>query len=577
MAFQGFSSADEIKAARRNVSKIAIYGTKGLPVNSVLYTNQARTNRLGAFANIGVTQGAKLYKVSTNANGEITTAPQLIKERLLGWQPMFVESDQANKEYEIEQVIARGVNFFQFNISFDTIYKSKAEWDNNPDSVWAAYDRIYNFIKNRFPNFGVRINCITDDTNFYVDRNFNWHGSVNDSIFRYAPTVKTGEDGTPPPAFYADSDMVMDQFGMPIRAKSGWGRPTMFKQSARSIMVAFVQRVIQRYPLVFNKALWVSVPTTSDHEMGLEYIQTWNGSGFSTGSHAEGHYCMVDYHPLSQNHFKNVFMVQKYGTIQAVNDAWGKNYANFNAIEIPMVAGVSNISQTSFASYFALADSQAFVDWILHNVAGLKVFWTECLAVIAQYAPGVDLCFEVGSATDKLAVLRGTQNLLEIKELCNVFKSTQYETYSWGGTTPSVSVAIGRANWSGEIYCEVNSNDVPTQSNINDTIEVKNAMISAAKQGYMNDVKCIIFICTNTVNNNIKTNGVSGTNQFQKTLEAIEEIKSWLDTGVSFEGVTVTNTISQNLSDRYRKYDLMQNNWLASGGVNCEIVLVDNI
>lgn len=576
MAVQGFSSTEEIKAARRNISKIGIYGTKGLPLNSVLYTNEARTNRLGAMQNIGITQGPKLYKVSTNGNGEIITAPVLVKERLLGWQPMFVENDQANKEYEIEQMVARGVNFFQFNISFDAIYKSKAEWTNNPDSIWAPYDRIYDFVKNRFPNFGVRVNCITDDSNFYIDRNRNWHNSVNDAIFRYAPTIRSGENGTPPPPFYADSDMVMDQFGMPIRAKTGWGRPTMFKESARKIMVDFVQRVIQRYPLVFSKALWISVPTTSDHEMGLEYIQTWDGNGFSNGSHPEGHYCLVDYHPASQNHFRNVYMVQKYGTIQAVNAAWGKNYPNFGAIEIPMVANVSNISQTNFASYFALADSQAFLDWIQHNIKGLQTFWSECLSVIAQYAPNVDLCFEVGSAFDRLSVFRGTMNLAQMRLFCKVLKS-QYFTYEWGNVIPSVSAAIGRANWTGDIDAEVNSNDVPTQSNISDTIAVKNAMITAAKQAYLNDVRCVILICTNSVNYNIKTNGVAGTNQFPRTLEVVDELRAWLETGESFEGVTVTNTITQNVSDRYRKYDTMNNNWLASGGVNCEIVLVNDL
>lgn len=571
MAVQGFNSNNDIKAARRNVNKTGIYGTKGLPVGSALYTNEAKTNKIGAFSYLGVAEGKKLYAVTTNGNGEISSSPLLLKERMIGWQPMFVENDQANKEYEIEQVVAHGATFFQFNISFDAIYKSKDEWDTNPDSIWAAYDRIYNFVKNRFPHFAVRINCITDDTNFYIDRNNTAFNNLNQVIFRYAPDF-TGNI-TP---FYADSDMVMDQFGQPIRAKSGWGRPTMFRDSARSIMVTFVQRVIQRYPNVFSKAVWVSTPTTSDHEMGLEYIQSWDGSNFSYGSHPEGWYCMVDYHPLSQAYFKNTYLPTKYSTIGALNNAWGKNYANFSFVEIPMVAGVSDISQTTFASYFALSDSQAFVDWIGHNVAGLERFWGECLTVINTHTLNVAYCYEVGSFSDKLSVLRGTMDLESIRNYCSVLKS-QYETYAWGSTIPSVSVAVGRVNWSGEIYNEVNSNDVPTQSTIDDTNAVKAAMLAAAKSAFLNDVSCVILICRNSINDNIKTNGVSGTNQFSKTLEIIDELSAWLDTGVSFGGVNVSNTITQNLSDRIRKYDQMNNNWLAAGAENCEILLINDL
>jgi hypothetical protein len=103
MATQGFNTINDVKNARTNINYGPVYGMKDLHVGSVLYSNPEKTIRLGAYSNIGVVVGSKLYAVSTNSNGEIISTPTLVKEKLIGWMPMFVEDDQDNKEFEIEQ------------------------------------------------------------------------------------------------------------------------------------------------------------------------------------------------------------------------------------------------------------------------------------------------------------------------------------------------------------------------------------------------------------------------------------------------------------------------------------------
>ena len=569
MAIQEINNSNALKVSRENLAIVDSYLDSDLSIGTTVYFDDAKTLLVGQKEALGVIKGKTLYSVKTDVNSKILSV-QPVKERLLGWHPIFIEENQDQKEDEIDAVLLAGCDFFQFSISFDTIYLSKAEWDSNLDSYWVKYDRIYNYVKAKFPHFGVRINCITDDTAFYLNRDNSPKTNINQAIFRYCSNFAD------PVAFYADSDMAMDQFGMPIRAKVGWGRPTMFKQSARSIMVEFVKRVIQRYPDIFAKALWVSTPTTSDHEMGLGYIQSWTGTGFASGSHPEGFYCLEDYHPLSQAYFKDVFLPAKYGNIDALNKKWGKNYSAFSAVEIPMVPNVSNITQTSYDNFQALVNSNAFIDWQQHNVKGLEIFWKECLAIINQYASNVEYCDEVGSAFDKdSSIFRGTQNLVSIRKICSVFKS-QYEKYTWD-KAPSISAAIGRKNWDGDIYKEVNSNDVPTQSNIKDTNAIQKAMYDNAIEGYANDIKCAIIICTDAINNNISTNGIFGTNQFQKTLQVIRDLRTFIDAGLAFDGVKITNTITQKLSDRTKNWQAKNEEWLNAGGINCSVVLQDDL
>jgi hypothetical protein len=569
MAIQQIGSSNALKFSRENLAVVDSYIDSNLSVGTTVYLDEAKTLLVGQQEALGVIKGKNLYSVKTDSNSKIVSS-ELIKQRLLGWHPVFVEDNQDQKEDEIDQAFAAGCDFFQFSISFDKIYLSKAEWDADLDIYWEKYTRIYNKVKNLFPNFGVRINCITDDTSFYINRDNSAKTNINQALFRYCSNF-----GDPVP-FYADSDMVMDQFGMPIRAKSGWGRPTMFKQSARLIMVEFVKRVILRFPDIFSKCLWLSVPTTSDHEMGLEYIQSWTGTGFATGSHPEGFYCLVDYHPLSQSYFKDVFLPNKYGNIQALNLKWGKGYLKFSDVEIPKVQNVSNITQTSFDNFQSLSNSNAFIDWQQHNVKGLEIFWKECSDIIKQYAPKVEYCYEVGSSTDKdSSIFRGTQNLLNVRKICSVFKA-QYEKYTWD-KVPSISSALGRKNWNGDIYKEVNSNDVPTQSNIKDTFEVQKVMYQNAIEGYENDIKCAIMICRNDNNNNISTNGTFGTNQFSKTLQVIKDLRKYIDSGLAFSGVKINKTITQKLSDRTKNWDDKNREWIANGGVNCSIIMEDDL
>jgi len=123
----------------------------------------------------------------------------------------------------------------------------------------------------------------------------------------------------------------------------------------------------------------------------------------------------------------------------------------------------------------------------------------------------------------------------------------------------------------------MNSNDVPTQSDIKDTTAIKNAMIQTSKQAFKNGADIVIIICTSEVNPRISSNGNFGVNQFPKSLEAVVELSKWLNTGEQYEGVKITNTIRQNLSYRARNFDSARQDWLNAGGVNCSIEIIDDL
>ncbi len=569
-----FDTEESLVNSKVNINWVEAHWDGDLAQGTILYQDKLHTTPFGARSVLGIIQGKKMYKVSTNATGSIISAPTQVKEKYLGFQQVYSD-DPETREYEISEMVKRGVEMYQFNINFSGIFLSKQEFDSNLDICWAQYDRLYNFVKSKFKYFSVRIICVCEDNNFYLNRDGQFKTNLNECLFVYANTINTN-----PTAFASNSDMAMDQTGQPMRVKGGEGHVTFFKDSARAIYVEFVKRTIQRYPELFavNKCKWVSTPTTADHEMGQGYSNSWNGSGFGGGP--GGWAALYDYHPLSTAYWKGTFLPNKYGNIQALRDAWGdQSISSFSTAEPPKIANITTIDQASIPQFFALAqNSQRYADWVIHVTLQYKVMLQEFKTCINTYAPGISYCLETGSMTDKLAVMRMTQHYQYYIDLFDYIKC-QYGLYEWDGVTPQISGPLLRKTFPNKkFHIEINSNDVPTQSTITTSQAIKQAMKIAMRIAYKDlGVECVILICRSFNNPNIVDNGPTGFNQFPLTLQLAEEEETWLETPDSYKGGTVTSSLAQNTLDKYKKFDELHTIWLNSGAQNTEIILTDNM
>lgn len=577
MATQGFTSAEQIKNIRSNIAKQDGYIKGDIALGKVIYDDLANTTPIEPFTNIGIVNGSKLYTASTNAFGEISSNPTLQREKIIGYISDFATSNVNRAKAEMDRVVLKGVRAYMCSISLDDVYWSMDEWNANPDSIWTNIDAIVNYAYSKFDYLAFRIITHYDDSKFYLNRDNSPKTNVTQSLFRLTQDLT----GATPANF--NGDIALDQWGYPMRVKAGWGHATFFKKSARDKMTAFVQRVFNRYSNLLHKVKWCSFNTTPDQETGMTYDQKWDGSIPGFINDAGGtirKWALYDFHPDSLSYWHSVFLPERYSTIEELNLAWGTSYENYSQA-IPPRNPASNITSSDNEVTLGLSSSRRFLDWHEHNFNGMLVWLKECIAVMKAANPSILSCFEPGSATDGLARARMTQNLVKLRTVFDVLK-TQFQGRDIGGTSPHISSDIIRPNWTGFIDNEVNENDIPTQSSVNDTLLVKTEMINLAKSAFLNGVDVVFFISADEVNPRISSGGVFGVNQHPRTVEVIEEIWNWLETGAAYEGVQVQNVITQNLSDRIMNQQAMNDEWLAlspngNDTNRVDIILVDDL
>lgn len=577
MATQNFTSVKQIRNLRSNISKQDGFIKGGIGIGKTIYTDSAQSIPMQPLTNIGIVKGNKLYSASTNAYGVIASPPILEREKIIGYISDFATSNVNRAKAEMDRASLRGARAYMCSISLDDIYWSMDEWNSNPDSIWANVDDIVNYAYSKFDYLAFRIITHYDDTKFYLNRDGSPKTNVNQALFRFTQDFTSGT-----PANF-NGDMAQDQWGFPMRVKNGWGHATFFKKSARDKMSYFVQRVFLRYANLLHKVRWCSFNTTPDQETGMTYDQNWDGT-INAFINDEGgtirKWALYDFHPDSLSYWHNTFLPQRYSTIDALNLKWQTDYDNFSEA-VPPRNPASSISNSDNSVTLSLANNQRYIDWHEHNFNGMFVWLSECVALMNAANPNISPCFEPGSVVDEMSKLRMTQNLPRINKLFKIIK-TQFQGSNIGNSNPHVSTELIRPNWDGSIDVEVNENDIPTQSSIHDTVEVQTSMKNMAKSAYLNGADVVFFISSDVSNPRISTGGVYGTNQHYKTLDVIEEIKTWLDTGAAFFGVQRGSKITQNVSDRIINQANKNQDWLSlspngNDTNRVDIILVDDI
>jgi len=542
MATQKLVSVAEVANTRSDLATMPLYGSGVFGKDASIFTDEDRTIRVGAFSNLGFIQGKRLWNIKTNANGRIVDNPILVRRKKIGFQPVFPDSRVSEVIAEMVDMKQKGVELIQLNIALDAVYWDKTEFDANDSARFANYDPLLAAADANFGEIAIRFVLGFDDGKSYFKRN----GVVQDN-----------------PLFSLQAHIAKDQWGNEMRVKEGIGHGSFFNNYSRNIMTTFIQRVLTRYSNLANKISWVSFCTTPDQETGNAYSQRWTGSEF-LGSY-NGNYCMYDYHQDSLTQWP-IFLAAEYlGDIGLLNTAYGTSFTEFSQVEPPMM-NVSSIADATFEIATALAQTAKGKDWQKHNFVAALKFYEECKTVVSQVCPNAKACYEAGSVTDKLSLLRFTQNITEINKHFTLMKA-QFSGSNWNNTVAEISVDVIRRVWAGDIHCEINDNDVTEQSDplINESTAIQTAMLNAVKSAYKNGADCVILISKKQPNPRIQVGGVFGVNQWPKTLQVAEDVNIWLNLGNGFLGVTTVNSVNISLDQRLRNYDASQAVWVGSG------------
>jgi hypothetical protein len=259
---------------------------------------------------------------------------------------------------------------------------------------------------------------------------------------------------------------------------------------------------------------------------------------------------MFDYNPACIYDFANNFCKELYKTPAHASEVHGKSYNNWSDI-LPPKTGKSSLLSTTDEEVYSLLKSPLGLDWYKYKYSKLKIFWLECKAILAAFAPRAKYIMEVGSFTDGLSRLRTTFDLVDMATFVDVFKA-QFSGVDWNGK-PEISATIVANNVDNkEIQVEVNENDVVTQGHINDQVLVKKAMFDTIKSATANGATTIWIIAN------------SESIYYQNSLALIGEFKEWNSQNPNYK-TTDGATINIPISKFIQNYESAHSDCISAG------------
>ncbi|MFD2522350.1 3-coathanger stack domain-containing protein [Emticicia soli] len=444
----------------------------------------------------------------------------------LGYQTLHLNRYTADRNIaEMTEFANKGARMYEVTIRLDEVFKTLSQFNHADaaelDKCWFLYDKILKHANNVYDYVALRINVDYDDTRYYFqDRDEFDPTQVPYNTFDNA-------------LFNLFGEIVQDQFNNPARVAYGSGHGSFSSLSATAKMKGFVQKIVDRYyPMLGEKLYWVSVATAAQFETGFNYENSWTGQEF-----VSPHPCEYDYSPDNINGFRNWLVTERYTSLADVNAAYGTNYSDYNQIEPPKVP-VDNLIQMNTWNVNAMYNSVLFEDWYHFNYNQMKKFLVDCKNVVKAKNNNIKFCFEAGSVSDQLSAARKTFDIPDISTYADILKAntatmTFNELHTWEGD-------MLRSNFGGEIETEINEMDLVNLAGITDPATVKQKMVEYCKTSYLNNTRAIIFVSS------------SSTPYYNGSLDALAEVKNWIDTRT--EEFSEGETIYVNLSDLIRNF-----------------------
>lgn len=574
MAIEYFKNKEEVKSSRSNLSFIKeIYWKDDIIKDNILYSDIDCKYPIESYDNLGVVDGAKLWWVKT-INGKIVEHPELLREKEIAWQVMFLDNNVEKTMDEMSQMASIGIKSVRLTINMDKIYWDRLDWDSDDNKLWEHYDLLINHANRLFNKISFKIVTIWDDSKYYLLKN-GQYGENNRNPF---------------PLFDLFKDIAQDQWKVPMRVKHGVGHPSLAVKKSKDILKEFLRRVFTRYSYLGDRLYKYSVTNTPDHETGEAYSQAFVGDDINfgwidNGIDDNGNPALYDYTDENINLFREYLRNEYKNNIYNLNILYNTNYKDFSEVEPPKT-NVISARYNTLELLESLTNSQLFEDWHEHNFNLHFNWWNEIKELVKKIFPNVLFVYEVGSFRDRLSPFRYTQNIIKAQEVFDVLKSG-IDISNWSKTVYESGADIGRTNWKKYIEQEVNKRDVTTQAYIHDTNDVKEAMKFKIIQGFNNGCDSIDLIDENRLDETI-SHGVplnindssTWTNQFPKTKELAKEMIQWLNEGNGYNGVIVDRDIIQSLKKRVREWRNAENDIIYAGTSiesRSDIYLIDDL
>jgi hypothetical protein len=492
---------------------------------SGIFTNE-RNNALNGYFS---SQGAAESNLPSGGYGELSSTDEFQTRREWGIKIDFPfdsgytaggNNTSLNQAIvDMKQFIDAGGTYIQNTIQWDDVFLSLSAQNANNNSAWARYDDLFNWVLtyDNKTKLAIRIN---------VTKSGRTHNDMQGS---YDPTNN----------FWPLSKAQKDTTGSVMRVYDDKGCFSFADTSAVSQALDFVTKVKNRYSALFgSRLLWCSVVTTSQDESGYNY-ENWHRDFPTEGYDAYYRSEVYDYSQLSIESFRTR-MNTKYGSISAINAAWGTNFASINAITPPYPP-----SMDSNSSIDAVYSGNRGNDWYEHNYELLKAFHINCKSIINT---ACKYTIENGSCSD--LVRRLTIDVLDANDYSDMLKAQFHELPGYPDL--GLSVDYMRANYTKKIGVELSQLDFagiyPATGNMYNFIT--NGGISAIRNGAMD----ILMIA----------NSLVSSSDYTQVFNGFKYIKSYSESG--FTKVIPTRTVTFTIKQILNNFNFLIDTFIQQGG-----------
>ena len=487
-----------------------------IPVNSASWWGEKST----ALANTPDGYGA-----FTNTNDEFQN------RREWGYKPDFpfdsgfvVGGDNVslnNAFKDIRQYVDAGATYIAITLNWDEVFLSLSEQNANANASWAKYDAFFNFVKN-----------LNNTTKVAIRLSVYKAGRThNDMQGTYNPTGN----------FWALSKAQKDNRGNVMRNIYDRGTFSYSDNNAVSQAVDFVTKVKDRYSALFGSRLhWIAVATTTQEEAGYDFENNWDEV---TGYYPFPQKRVFDYSDAGKAGF-TAYALAKYGSLSAVNAAWGLSSSTPIAPPLPP----SDNTDESISLVYSGTKGN---DWWYFNYSVMKAFHASCKAAIGTACKYV---LEFGSCSDELSNRRLSINVADFPNYSDMIKA-QFHTIQ-SNTNISLSVDVMRANYTKKIGTELNTNDYFSSAYLGEG-SVGNFIKNAGKTAIDNKALDIMIISSST-------SSAYNKQAFDDTYNSFLFLKNYAES--NFNLVVPTKTVNYSLSQQISDPTYLLRRWQQEGG-----------
>lgn len=436
---------------------------------------------------------------------------------------------------DIAQYVNAGATYIGLTLFWDDVFLSLDAQNTNADASWARYDAFVNYVKNINSTVKLSIRVAV----------FKAGRTHNDMQGTYNPTGN----------LWPLSKAQRDSAGNVMRIQNDNGTFSYADSAAVSQAIDFVTKVKNRYssPTFMGSRLhWISVATTTQEEAGYDYENQWSGD--STGYYPSPVKEVYDYSDAAKTGFEAA-MLSKYGSLSAVNAAWG---LSASTPITPPQPPAKNTDEAISLVYSGIKGN----DWWYYHASLMEAFHISCKSNVE---PTCKYVLEFGSCSDPLSVRRLSINVAQYATFSSMIKA---QFGSWPSLPDSgISLDVVRSNYTKKIGTELNTGDFKQALGEGNVFNfIKNGGVSAIDNGALD----ILIISSST-------SGAWNKQAYDDTYDAFLFLKNYAQS--SSIRVTATKTVNYSIWQQLNDSTFLLRKWQQEGGqtsrINLKIANID--